>query len=329
MFLKRKKKKTSGDEQDAFVLPQDAEQNIRTIPDIFFIDQNSKKEGGKKTVFFVLMIILIGLALSVASGIWYFYQRRISRDVVVAPQPSPIPQPTPQTAPSPRLTPTPTPSPTPSPTFPATPSPTPSPTFSPSPPPAPSPEETPIVHQDASDIDNDGLTGEEERLFSTNANSSDTDSDGFPDSVELLSGYDPRRKEKRLEEANDIIAQVELSDTVTMLYPKRWVMRKSSTSAHFASRAGDFITIQIFFNEEKQAERLWIRDHFPQAPENLVFKETRGGFRSFSAPDEKTVYVFSPSNESVMVFSYQQLGDAERPVFLTTLQMMIESLKEQ
>lgn len=43
------------------------------------------------------------------------------------------------------------------------------------------------------DSDQDGLTNEEEKLYGTNPNSSDTDGDGYSDGVEVKSGYDPTK----------------------------------------------------------------------------------------------------------------------------------------
>jgi len=43
------------------------------------------------------------------------------------------------------------------------------------------------------DSDQDGLSNEEEKLYGTNPNNSDTDGDGYSDGVEVKSGYDPLR----------------------------------------------------------------------------------------------------------------------------------------
>ncbi len=41
------------------------------------------------------------------------------------------------------------------------------------------------------DFDQDGLSDEEEKLYGTDSNNSDTDGDGYSDGIEIKSGYDP------------------------------------------------------------------------------------------------------------------------------------------
>lgn len=41
------------------------------------------------------------------------------------------------------------------------------------------------------DMDNDGLTDEQEKAYGTNPSEQDTDRDGFKDGEEITNGYDP------------------------------------------------------------------------------------------------------------------------------------------
>ncbi|MFH1508855.1 MAG: thrombospondin type 3 repeat-containing protein [bacterium] len=51
------------------------------------------------------------------------------------------------------------------------------------------------------DIDGDGLTAEEEKLYGTNDTTADTDSDGYSDYDEIQNGFDPLLNEAALDNA--------------------------------------------------------------------------------------------------------------------------------
>ena len=70
-----------------------------------------------------------------------------------------------------------------------------------------SPPVTTITIEPGNDLDNDGLTDAEERLFRTNPRNSDTDEDTYLDNNEVFHGYDPTIPAPALLE-NSEIAQI-------------------------------------------------------------------------------------------------------------------------
>lgn len=57
--------------------------------------------------------------------------------------------------------------------------------------PSETPQETTVSENDSSDLDQDGLTADEEKFYGTDPNKADTDEDGYNDGDEVRSGYDP------------------------------------------------------------------------------------------------------------------------------------------
>jgi hypothetical protein len=111
-------------------------------------------------------------------------------------------------------------------TLPTTPQPQPEPEPQPEPQPEPAttteevPPPPPVLSADA---DGDGLTTAEEALFGTDAAKSDTDDDGFSDSVEVTNLYNPAGfRPTKLIEAGLVKEYVSTRKPFAALYPSKW-----------------------------------------------------------------------------------------------------------
>ncbi len=180
---------------------------------------------------------------------------------------------------------------------------------------------------DTSDIDTDKLTGEEEKLFSTNANNSDTDSDGYSDYNELLTGYDPRQTGKTLLESG-LVQEYVLEGNAKIIYPSKWLAKFVGQLVIFDTKRGDSISIAYSQNTDKLEPQDWILENdiisvtqsqITQA--NLINKAI-----AYKTNDNLEYFVFSSDFSRVYIFTYRPSIISSIP-FLSTFDMMIQSIR--
>lgn len=290
-------------------IPQEMTEKIRTMPNPYYSEERKKGHG-----FLFLLIMIIVFFIVAGGGVfWVMLQKRAATETDVnnaninADAPGIVPSPSSQPSPEATQTPTPLPEATPTPI-------------------APTPENLPASPLDSSDIDNDNLTGEEEKIFATNSNSSDTDSDGYSDSNELLAGYDPRLREKTLAES-EIVQQMSLAGDAKVLYPAEWLARQSGQGYIFDSKKGDIMSVFFLSNSEKSSPEEW----FSKNDSSIVFGELLDGKLiskniAYRTPDNLKYYIFSGDFSRVYVFSYTP-SSPNLLLYLSTFQMMANSLR--
>jgi len=181
---------------------------------------------------------------------------------------------------------------------------------------------------DASDIDQDGLTAEEEKVLATNANSQDTDSDGYNDLEEILAGNDPRWKDKDLENS-DLVTKQAFRDA-TFLYPAAWYAKETGQLIIIDTKMGDSVGIEyINLNPDITQESLieWIRQNDPMLSEGDIQIVTVNALRTaYKTNDGMKYYLFSDDLRNVFILSYNPI-DAAIKAFQSIFEMMVSSLK--
>jgi len=190
--------------------------------------------------------------------------------------------------------------------------------------PSPSPSAEAL---DFSDLDNDGLTGEEEKIFSTNANSPDTDSDGYRDEEEILLGYDPRWKDKNLE-GSDLVNVYNFLD-VDLLYPVSWQATDNGLIASFDTKKSDVITFtQTSFEQNMDRADLM---NVIQIDDPMIFEsdleetKTKNYETVYKTNNGLKYYFFSNDLRKMLILSYEP-ADIQSPIYLSVFQMMANSL---
>lgn len=294
-----KKKITKQDEQ---ILPSQVSESIHTMPTRFHMFQPKKGKGMFIFLFTIIVILLITL---IVLAVFY-------KDFWTTPV-----QPINTTNTTPLPTPTPTPTLTPTPTPPSTPTSTPTPT--------PSPSTTSAY--DNSDIDIDGLTGEEEKLFFTNANNPDTDSDGYKDEEEILYGFDPRLKGRNLDDS-DLVAKFSFHGS-TLLYPSPWYVKEAGSIVIFDTKTSETIGITYtVFDQNMNKEGLleWVKKDDPMLSNSDIEEtSTRNAQMVYKTKDGMKYYIFSNDFKNAFVLSYNGAGE-DTPLYLSTFRMMVNSL---
>ncbi len=96
----------------------------------------------------------------------------------------------------------------------------------------------------SADLDSDGLTNDQERLYKTDPLNADTDSDGYKDGAEVATGYDPTKKS---EEDPKVISQLQPVQTPGVPAPiARTTALKAIQSFPFrATKADGAVTIRL------------------------------------------------------------------------------------
>ena len=82
-----------------------------------------------------------------------------------------------------------------------------------------------IEQPQALDADNDGLSYEEELVFSTNPNLEDTDKDGYKDGQEISSLYNPLLPAQNLESSSLVTKFMNNDYNYSILRPKNWLVK--------------------------------------------------------------------------------------------------------
>ena len=222
-------------------------------------------------------------------------------------------------------------------TLPTTPTPQPEPTPTPEPEPEPIPVPEPATTTEevlppalpSDDEDGDGLTTAEETLYGTDAAKSDTDTDGFSDSVEVVNLYNPAGfRPTRLIEAGPVDAYASERLGFDALVPTSWT----------ASDAGDGpIAISSGDPEESARERIALADGGELgtqtvldafltrnpgiSPAQVQSFSTKSGLEAVRSPDGTTAFVAVGGR--FLVVLYEPVGV---PRYASTFAMFLNSL---
>jgi len=181
-------------------------------------------------------------------------------------------------------------------TLPVTPQPQPQPQPEPEPEPAPQPEPAttteavPPTPAPADDTDADGLTTAEETLFGTDIRKSDSDDDGFSDSVEVMNLYNPAGfRPTKLVEAGLVKEYAAVSGAFLLLYPTRWIAPASADPDAFAFKdeaTGDAFSAALQENPDGQSLLDWYLTRNPGVSASQVQQfTTKSGLEGIRVPD--------------------------------------------
>ena len=174
----------------------------------------------------------------------------------------------------------------------------------------------PVISRDS---DNDGLTDMEEDVIGTNPSKPDTDVDGYKDSSEISSGYNPlsdgSQGKTRLAEADFIaIAKSDFAqNNFSFLYPRRWKVSfiAENGQAIISIDTGEIIRISSLPKEQRISAMNWYLQLHPQASVSQLAPISAGQLAGFFAPDGLTAYLTDVSKERIYSFEYLTSPQAE------------------
>lgn len=213
------------------------------------------------------------------------------------------------------------------PTEPAPVSPEPAPTPAPPPAPAPTPEPTPAPEPaTAPDADGDGLSADEELLYSTLPASADSDSDGYPDGHEVTRGYSPRVAGVTLL-ADGLVSQYAHASKLAWWYPAVWEPNDASAASGlliFDSRQGEQVAVTVRPNDGSRTPQQWMAEDGLSGLQLL--EVVPAGFSGARTASGREVYLVSPDRAWVVAFRYTP-DWVTAPKYPTTLLMMAASLR--
>lgn len=154
------------------------------------------------------------------------------------------------------------------------------------------------------DADSDGLTTQEELLYSTLANSADSDSDGYPDGSEVVRGYSPRVRGASLL-ADGLVSSYTHATKISAWYPATWELNHASASTGlviFDSRIGEQVAMTVRPNDGSRTAQQWMSEDGLTGLQLLdVVPEGFGGARTSSGRD---VYLITPDRAWVVALRY-------------------------
>jgi hypothetical protein len=204
--------------------------------------------------------------------------------------------------------------------------PTPEPTPEPEPEPTPIPLPTEPVP--GKDTDSDGLTDVEELLYGTDYRNPDTDGDTFLDGNEVFHRYHPNGSApSTLLDTGTVRIFQGTDGPFTIYYPSSWTSTADATENKVSFRSPSTAAIIITWQAKPPTESLevWYQHTIPNnSAASLEPTYTQEGLLALAQPGERIAYV--DGGDKVFVLTYD-LGDETTIEFLTTFQMMLNSLK--
>ncbi|MDO8559941.1 MAG: hypothetical protein Q7S23_02780 [bacterium] len=307
MFGKKKK----GDAQPTVAqaganITPDVVEQIRVMPERFYLAPRSRSN---KTFLVVgVVVIVVGLLTAVALAFWKFGPAPAEQETVSPGSPSVTPTPevvaTPAGEPSAVPTITPTIEPTVAPTD------------------APSPSPTPSGPSGASDEDNDGLTLDEERLYTTQPAVSDSDGDSYSDGAEIRKGYSPRDPSGRTLVADGLFTAAATTGGFRWAFPAAWLAQESTE--------GGLATVRL---DTKTGETIIAERHPMSGLPTLLQRWGNPPVQEFSAngvvgarsADAIPRYYFvAPDKSAVVAITY---AAGSSPSFSTTFAAIIGTFR--
>jgi len=176
------------------------------------------------------------------------------------------------------------------------------------------------------DSDNDGLTDlEENYVFVTDINSTDTDQDGYIDGSEVLNLYNPAGNGNLADSA--LVKQHNNTvNNYSILYPIAWRMEGNSNSetVQFLSDVDGFVQIITQTNNDNLSLSQWYAN---LSDNTSQIQQTKNGLNVIYSADGLTAYITPTTNNSkVYVINYSP-GENKKLEFINTFKMMIASLE--
>ncbi len=184
------------------------------------------------------------------------------------------------------------------------------------------------VIDDDIDVDNDLLTVEEEILFGTDPNNSDTDNDGFPDGLEVANLFDPRFGDgARLFDSNRVKYYISNDFNFKLLIPNPWSVEEKNRLSQIIfkpTKGNDFIEVLVEENTQNFPDiTSWYKIIFPEAEEDSIKYVKSQNVEGIESPDGFTTYFLT--DKYVYTITYSPDFRAMDNMYYSVYRMLIKS----
>lgn len=180
----------------------------------------------------------------------------------------------------------------------------------------------------ALDTDSDGITDiEEQQIYGSKIDNTDSDGDSFVDLNEVLNLFDPSKPDPaKLIDAAGVTLYRNIDFGFDIFRPTAWTVKEDAAtmSATFTATTGETISVTVKEKGEGVSLTEWVLEQMPgAAPGQIEALKTRKGFDQVLSPDRRTAYIALDGH--VLVVSYD-LGDQLEIRYRVTFTMMINSM---
>ncbi|MCX6784610.1 MAG: thrombospondin type 3 repeat-containing protein [Candidatus Komeilibacteria bacterium] len=175
------------------------------------------------------------------------------------------------------------------------------------------------------DSDNDGLTDVEESLYHAVSTKVDSDGDGYKDGEELIAGYDPADKIKRIWQATTTAVYRNQAYGYSFIYPKPWVAKSiddGKETLFTDSNTNEFFDVLVQDNPLGLSAINWYLRQNPNVNPNLLTTVTVANLPATQTADGLVTYVSSGSK--LFIISYN-VGVGKEANFFATYKMLLKT----
>lgn len=183
------------------------------------------------------------------------------------------------------------------------------------------------------DSDQDNLTREEETLFASNINDSDTDNDGYQDGTEIINLYNPNVSGGTLANSSLVTNFTNNEFKYRLLYPTTWVADILTDTHHTLSiladsELGDNFNVLVINNTDNMDLSTWANDSSIHPKLDSANSVTFGKNKISALKQEidGDIYIVAVTSSHKIVVLYDVNAQADR-YFDTTFQMMLNSFE--
>lgn len=178
------------------------------------------------------------------------------------------------------------------------------------------------------DTDKDGLTDEEEILYSTGLNRPDSDADGYLDSEEIKNLYNPAGP--GLLSDSELVSIYNSSQfNYNIFYPSAWLSRSIDDTGReviFNSDTKEFIQVIVADNKLGLSPLDWYLNQSPGVSREQVTLAENKHFTGIKSPDTLTLYLVPKTGETDLIYIITyNIGTRTEMNFKTTFDMMVNS----
>lgn len=175
------------------------------------------------------------------------------------------------------------------------------------------------------DADNDGLTDLEEQIYRTSSTKADTDGDGYSDGEEVMGGYDPDSRVKRIWEAASTAVYRNQSYGYSLIYPKNWPVRSVDNGQEVLfteTSTNEFIDVLVQDNPLSMSAINWYLRQNPNVNINLLTPITVANTPAIQTADGLITYV--SSGTKLYIISYH-IGVGKEANLFATYKMILKT----
>ena len=176
------------------------------------------------------------------------------------------------------------------------------------------------------DSDSDGLTDQEELIYTTNPQGKDSDGDRFLDGNEVFHLYNPAATAPGKLIESGLVRSLSSSSGWVMYVPANWTSEPDAADASrvvLQTGKGEQIIASVETNTSRQDLAPWVAARINQPVEALGEFTTKGGLRGVYSPDRMQAWL--AWGDAVFHLTYD-LQSQPFVNFRTTLEMMLNSL---